>query len=131
MGPSDQPYLYSAPAPYAPWDPYHGFNPKVVSQASLAPKPTMPKQEGPLINFNRHPDSYLVMPSGTTGFTPLHPNTKKRVGRARKTQMALRCLQLVGVIGLLLCVICLKGMTGNEGWILRLPVSSSVGTDGS
>jgi hypothetical protein len=91
----------------------------------------MPKQEGPLINFNRHPDSYLVMPSGTTGFTPLHPNTKKRVGRARKTQMALRCLQLVGVIGLLLCVICLKGMTGNEGWILRLPVSSSVGTDGS
>jgi hypothetical protein len=126
MGHGEQPYLYSAPAPYVPWDPYNGFNPKAVSQASLAPKPQMPKPEGPLINFNRHPDSYLVMPTGTAGLKPLHPNTKKRVSGARKAQLTLRCVQLVGLIGLLVCVICLKGMRDNEGWILRLPASNTV-----
>ena len=51
----EPPFLYDPPtkqhsSPYG-----GGFNPKIVSQASLvAPKPR-PKQDGPLVNFNKHP----------------------------------------------------------------------------
>lgn len=36
--------------------PYSSFDPKAVSRASLAPKAPRPKQEGPLISFNQHPE---------------------------------------------------------------------------
>lgn len=32
------------------------FDPRAVSRASLQPKPLRPKQDGPLISFNAHPE---------------------------------------------------------------------------
>jgi len=125
--PGGQPYLYNPPAAYTPWDPYNGFNPKAVSQASVLPPPApRPKPEGPLINFNRHPDSYLITPYGKTDVQPMHPNTKKRVDNARKTQLFFRVLALVGAIGILVCVICIKVPKATEGWIVRLPVGDVI-----
>ncbi len=51
----EPPFLYDPPtkqnsSPYG-----GGFNPKIVSQASLVPPKPRPKQEGPLVNFNKHP----------------------------------------------------------------------------
>jgi hypothetical protein len=54
----DPPFLYDPPSRYSfsgPTD--KGFNPKAVTQASLSPPAAKPKPDGPLINFNKHPDS--------------------------------------------------------------------------
>jgi hypothetical protein len=32
------------------------FDPKAVSRASFDPSPSRPKQQGPLISFNQHPE---------------------------------------------------------------------------
>lgn len=32
------------------------FDPKAVTRASWEPKPIKPKQDGPLMQFNRHPE---------------------------------------------------------------------------
>lgn len=119
-----QPFLYDARAPvqYSQLD--SGFNPKAVSQASWAPPPPpKPKQEGPLVNFNRHPDSYLVQPYGQLDCTPMSRNTKSRIKWTRSFQLALRVLQLLAALGLLVLIISIKGASDNEGWILKLPVS--------
>jgi hypothetical protein len=119
-----QPYIYDPPSHrYSALVPQNEFNPKAVTQASLAPPPPpKPKQEGPLLNFNRHPDSYLVLPYGNTTAVPMSANTKGKVKWARYIQLVFRAAQLIGAVGMLICVICLKGMSDNEGWILRLPV---------
>jgi hypothetical protein len=52
------PFLYGPPDAFSfrgPTDP--PFNPKAVTQASWTRPPPKKKQKGPLINFNRHPDS--------------------------------------------------------------------------
>ncbi|TID26500.1 Structural maintenance of chromosomes protein 1 [Venturia nashicola] len=118
-----QPFLYDARAPvqYSQLD--SGFNPKAVSQASWAPPPLpKPKQEAPLINFNRHPDSYIAQPYGQIDFTPMSPSTKSRIKWTRGFQLASRILQLLGGLGLLVLVISIKGASDNQGWILKLPV---------
>ncbi|KAE9981276.1 hypothetical protein BLS_007648 [Venturia inaequalis] len=118
-----QPFLYDARAPvqYSQLD--SGFNPKAVSEASWAPPPPpKPKQEGPLINFNRHPDSYVVQPYGQIDCTPMSPSTKSRIKWIRGLQLTSRILQLLGGLGLLVLVISIKGASDNEGWILKIPV---------
>jgi hypothetical protein len=121
-----EPYIYAPPTRYSAWDPYNGFNPKAVSQASLVPSPQRQKPEGPLVNFNQHPDRHLIRPLPQSTVKPMHPSTHKRVNRARSTQLALRFLQIAGAIGLLVCIICVKGTKGSEGWIIRIPVSLRV-----
>jgi hypothetical protein len=119
-----QPYLYGPPQSFNQWDPYNCFNPKAVSQSSLKPRVEKPKQDGPLLNFNRHPDSFLITPTGQTEFKKMHPNTKNRVKYARRAQLFFRGLQLIGCVGLLVAVICIKNIKGAESWIVRLSVSS-------
>lgn len=119
-----QPFLYAARAPvqYSALDP--GFNPKSVTQASYAtPLPPRPKQEGPLLSFNRHPDSYVVQPYGQLDCKPMSPNTKTKIKWTRSIQLASRILQLLGGIVIMIFVISIKGASDNEGWIIRLPVS--------
>ncbi|KAI9793798.1 MAG: hypothetical protein M1833_000521 [Piccolia ochrophora] len=116
---AEAPFLYDPPTRYS--DPYTSFNPKAVSQASLRPPKPKPKQEGPLINFNRHPDSYLILPYGNTKARPMSPRTKHKVKYARLIQLALRCLELLGAIGLLICAICVRKIEATTGWILRVP----------
>ena len=58
MGFEGQPFIYDRPNSWnfaGPTD--RGFNPKAATQASWTQKPTTPKKDGPLIDFNKHPDS--------------------------------------------------------------------------
>lgn len=54
----EPPFIYDKPSTYTFDGPTsRGFNPKAVTQASWAPKASKAKQDGPLVSFNRHPDS--------------------------------------------------------------------------
>lgn len=58
MGRSEPPFLYDRPSTYSfsgPTDP--GFNPRAVTQASRIPASPRQQPKGPLVDFNRHPDS--------------------------------------------------------------------------
>ncbi|KAF2817047.1 uncharacterized protein BDZ99DRAFT_492952 [Mytilinidion resinicola] len=125
-----QPYQYGAPKSIAD-DPflYNGFNPKAVTMASRQPPPPpRPKQEGPLINFNRHPDSYLILPYGKTDAKPMSPKTKTVIKWTRWLQLLLRVLQLIAAIGILVCVIAIRGTQPTEGWVIRIPAGVDIAT---
>ncbi|KAI4139122.1 MAG: hypothetical protein LQ341_004344, partial [Variospora aurantia] len=122
------PFIYDHPAKYSFTGPTDkAWDPKAVSRASYAaslPQPPRPKQQGPLIDakdFNRHPDSYFVVPYGNLNWKPMSPRTKKKVQYVRYVQLFLRICQLLGALGLLFCVICIKGTQGTTGWIIRVP----------
>lgn len=121
------PYLFS-PVNQQDRDPSYDFDPKAVTRASYcsiasSTSTPKPKQEGPLIDFNRHPDSYIIVPSARPNVPPMHPNTKQRINTARWIQFALRLLQLAAALGALICVIIIRGVNDVQGWILRIPVS--------
>lgn len=100
------------------------FNPKRITQASFeAPAPRPRKQEGPLLDFNRHPDSYLIVPYGQTNVKPVNPKLKDRIKWVRWIQLGFRITQMLAAVGMLICVICVRGTADTEGWIIRLPVS--------
>lgn len=124
------PYLFS-PVSQQDRDPTYNFDPKAVTRASYysiasSTSTPPPKQHGPLIDFNRHPDSYIIVPSARSNLPPMHPNTKQRINTARWLQFSLRFLQLVGALGALICVIIIRGVNDVQGWILRVPVSKSL-----
>ncbi|KAH9871152.1 hypothetical protein J1614_006727 [Plenodomus biglobosus] len=110
-----QPYLYQPQTEST-------FNPKAVTMASrMPPSPTKKKQDGPLINFNKHPDSYLVVPYGNTDVKPMNKRTKLFIKIARGVQLAFRICQLLGAVGVLLCGIFIRGALDTEGYIMRIP----------
>lgn len=126
MGAGDAPYLYDPPSRRQIAYPYSDFDPKAVTRASWisAAESTIskPKQEGPLIDFNRHPDSYMVV-APQTHYEPLPPNTKTKVKATRWVQFGFRLVQLLGAVGCLLCVIFVRNTETAQGWIMRIPVS--------
>ncbi|KAL8756185.1 MAG: hypothetical protein Q9199_003103 [Rusavskia elegans] len=122
------PFLYDHPSKYSFTGPTDkAWDPKAVTRASYAASnlsPPKPKQDGPLIDakeFNRHPDSYFVVPYGNLNWKPMSPRTRKKVQYTRYGQLFLRICQLLGALGLLFCVICIKGTQGPTGWIIRVP----------
>jgi len=127
MGVGDAPYLYDPPSRRQIAYPYSDFDPKAVTRASWisAAESTIskPKQEGPLIDFNRHPDSYMVV-APQTQYEPLPPNTKTKVKATRWVQFGFRLVQVLGAVGCLLCVIFLRNTETAQGWIMRIPVST-------
>ena len=112
-----QPFLYEP-------TPSDNFNPKAVTIASRLP-PASPKKkpEGPLVNFNKHPDSYMVLPYGRTDAKPMSPKVKTTIKAVRWIQFVLRIFTLFGAIGTLLCGIFIQGAQDTEGYIMRIPVS--------
>lgn len=118
------PYVYPPPSSYSDTDPFNiGFDPKLVSRISLQPPPpSSPKANGPLLDFNRHPDSYAALSYGNLEKTGMSPKTKMRVTSARWIQQGLRMMQLLGAMGMLACVIMVRGTQDTEGWIIRVPV---------
>ncbi|KAL8825879.1 MAG: hypothetical protein Q9170_007619 [Blastenia crenularia] len=127
------PFIYDRPSEYSFSGPSDkAWDPKAVSRASWVaslPSPPKPKQEGPLIDareFNRHPDSYLVVPYGNLNWKPMSPRTRKKVTYVRHAQLFLRICQLLGALGLLFCVICIKGTQGSTGWIIRVPAGIAI-----
>ena len=116
----DQPFLYDAPSRISFGE--REFNPKAVTQASRQPIKARPKSEGHLVEFNKHPDSYIILPYGNVNAKPMKPRTRKTVQRLRQLQLLVRCLQLLGALGLLICVLCIRGVEESLGWTLRVPV---------
>jgi hypothetical protein len=51
----EPPFLYDAVKADSR-NPHTEFDPKAVSRASFTPKAPRPKQDGPLISFNQHPE---------------------------------------------------------------------------
>ncbi|CAF9943363.1 MAG: hypothetical protein ALECFALPRED_011141 [Alectoria fallacina] len=122
---AEPPFLYDHPSKFSFSGPtQQAFNPKAATHASLSlPTPTS-KPDGPLINakeYNRHPDSYYVAPYGNLDWKPMGPHTKSRVKWTRITQLVLRTCELIGAVGMLFCVICIKGTDATTGWIIRVP----------
>ena len=116
-----QPYQYNERnSAYGPAD---DFNPKAVTMASRQPpSPSKKKADGPLVNINRHPDSYLILPYGKTHAKPMSPKVKLYIKTARWIQFAFRLLTLLGAVGALLCGIFVRGAQTTEGYIIRIPV---------
>ncbi|KAK4544610.1 hypothetical protein LTR36_004182 [Oleoguttula mirabilis] len=124
MSASDLPYLYENVNRKIAY-PYSDFNPKAYTEASyarssIASQPR-PKQEGPLINFNQHPDSYVVVGGTQEAHKPLPAATKKAVVSVRWVQFGLRLVQEVVALGLLVATICIKSTSGAETYLLRIP----------
>ncbi|KAL3418355.1 hypothetical protein PVAG01_10071 [Phlyctema vagabunda] len=115
----EPPFLYD-PTPRDTRRPYSTFDPKAVSRASLSPRAPRPKQEGPLISFNQHPDSYLIVPYGNTNAAPMSSSVKKWIKWTRSSQLSLRCLELVVALGLLVMTILIKRIEATAGWIMRI-----------
>ncbi|KAK0312007.1 hypothetical protein LTR01_002921 [Friedmanniomyces endolithicus] len=133
---SQMPYLYDGPKqrpisfPYSQQPqfqtPTDNFNPRAVTQASYArlsqqSLPPQPKKEGPLIDFNQHPDSYAVYSGPRPEFKALPPKTKEAVVGVRWAQFGLRLVQMIVALGLLVGTICMKGTDGAETYLLRIP----------
>ena len=127
---SDQPYIYEPQNRRIAY-PYSDFNPKAVTQAHYQrieqqkqqrQSPEKKKQDGPLINFNQHPDSYMIVAGQNVNYKPMPPNTKKKVTVIRWVQFALRIMEEIGALGMLVCVICIKGMVTSMAWITRIAV---------
>lgn len=119
MGGSKQPYIYQPVS-------YPNFNPRAHTQSLATPIPQRPVQNGPLLNFNRHPDSYDISPYGrSVGIAPMSSKSKKGIVWMRKVQLGGRVLQLLAALAVLVCVITIKGAPDTQGWILRLPVCCS------
>ncbi|TVY62858.1 hypothetical protein LSUE1_G006419, partial [Lachnellula suecica] len=118
------PFLYnpvnSEGARHESRSPYREFDPKAVSRASFQSRAPRPKQDGPLINFNQHPDSYLILPYGKTDAKPMNPSVKKWIKWMRIFQLVLRCFEVLAAIGLLVFLIMLRGMETSTGWIMRI-----------
>jgi hypothetical protein len=64
----------------------------------------------------------LILPYGNTNVKPMNPSVKKWVKWTRNTQLALRCLELLCAIGLLVLLILVKGIDVTTGWIMRIVV---------
>jgi len=60
----EPPFIYDRPSVYTFGNPStRSFDPKAATRASWQPPPQRPKQDGPLIDFNKHPDSVSQLSS--------------------------------------------------------------------
>ncbi|KAI6880316.1 hypothetical protein KC360_g7307 [Hortaea werneckii] len=133
MGGSDMPYLYTPTTHRHSYAtdynyPDSGFNPKAVTQASYArlsqqSTNTSPpkKREGPLINFNEHPDSYVVYSGDRPEFKPVHRGAKRWIVGVRWFQFGLRIVTEIMALGLLVCAVCLTDVKGAAKYLIRIP----------
>jgi hypothetical protein len=125
-GDSGQPYIYDRrPMTYA----YSDFNPRAATEATRKAEEKWlkgkAKPDGPLINFNQHPDSYMVVPGKNVSHATMSKRTKTTVVALRWTQLAFRILEEVGAIGLLIGVVCLGNMESSMSYIVRIAVRYS------
>ncbi|KAF2154395.1 hypothetical protein K461DRAFT_293045 [Myriangium duriaei CBS 260.36] len=101
------------------------FNPRAYSQAtyaaSLEQQSPKPKQQGPLIDLNRHPDSWMMVTPNLSGAEPMPASTRTKIVTCRWIQFGLRVIELFGAIGLFVCVISFQGVQQTQSWILRIP----------
>ncbi|KAK2779496.1 hypothetical protein FQN52_002429 [Onygenales sp. PD_12] len=133
MGRTEPPFLYDPPAHNRFSGIANDFDPRAVTRASWTPREPAMEKTGPLVNFNRHPDSvrysiseYAVIPDGKINKKTMSPRTKSRVKFTRIFQLLLRILTLIGALGMLFCVICIKNTTGAVSWMIRVAPGVSI-----
>ncbi|KAF2222808.1 hypothetical protein BDZ85DRAFT_262502 [Elsinoe ampelina] len=101
------------------------FNPRAYTQASYAAsiekQSPRPKKEGPLVDLNRHPDSWMVVTPNPINVEPMPPNTRVKILTCRGIQLFFRILQVIGALGLFVCTICIRGTQDVQGWLMRIP----------
>ncbi|KAF2010428.1 hypothetical protein BU24DRAFT_444392 [Aaosphaeria arxii CBS 175.79] len=114
-----QPYLYD-PKRSSQNSVPEVFNPRAVTMASREPPSPRKKQTGPLIDFNKHPDSYLILPYGKTE-GKVNPKIALYIKIARWVQFVFRVPTVLGAIGALLCGIFIRGAQDTEGYLVRIP----------
>ncbi|EEH23038.1 hypothetical protein PABG_05249 [Paracoccidioides brasiliensis Pb03] len=120
MGRTEPPFLYDGPTHNRFSGISDNFDPKAVTQTSCTPREPRMERKGPFVNFNRHPDSYAVIPNGNDNKKTMSPKTIDRIKYTRIFQLILRILALVGALGLLFCVICIKDTKGEVSWMIRV-----------
>jgi len=122
------PFLYDPPSSQRISYPYSDFQPKAVTEASYqrlsqqTSRTASARPDGPLINFNKHPDSYEVVLGQPIDHKPMSPGTKKNIVVLRWVQFALRIIQEIAALGLLVATICITGTSGGVTYLLRVPV---------
>ena len=67
--------------------------------------------------------SYLVLPYGDSNAKPMNSSIKKKVKWTRLVQLILRCIELLGAIGLLATMTLMTGIDTLTAWLMRIPVS--------
>ncbi|KAI6589227.1 hypothetical protein MCOR06_005545 [Pyricularia oryzae] len=95
------------------------FDPKAVTRASWEVKPPRPKQEGPLVKFNQHPDAQAVL-SHRSNNKRIGERTKRWIVRLRVVQLCLRVPELIGAVGILAMFILLTDVPELTSWIMRI-----------
>ncbi|PGH12822.1 hypothetical protein AJ79_04046 [Helicocarpus griseus UAMH5409] len=126
MGRTEPPFLYDPPSHNRFSGIATSFDPKAATRASWTPREPRMERNGPLVNFNQHPDSYAVLPDGKINKKTMSPKTKGRVKVTRMFQLALRVLTLIGSLGMLFCVICINGTAGAVSWMIRIAPGVSI-----
>ncbi|KFY28952.1 hypothetical protein V493_02652 [Pseudogymnoascus sp. VKM F-4281 (FW-2241)] len=116
----EPPFLYDAVKKDTTRYSYKEFDPKAVSRASMQSQPQKPKKDGPLVSFNKHPDSYLIMPSGKATGARVSASMKGRITETRMAVLFFRIFQLLGAIGALTTMVLITGVDNQMGWIMRI-----------
>ncbi|EER39346.1 conserved hypothetical protein [Histoplasma capsulatum H143] len=120
MGRVEPPFMYDPPSSNRFSGISDKFDPKSVTRESWTPREPRMEIKGPLVNFNTHPDSYIVIPDGKFNKKTMSPKTKHRVKYTRTFQLVLRVCTLIGGLGLLFCVICINKTAGVVSWMIRV-----------
>ncbi|KAI2636985.1 hypothetical protein GGS26DRAFT_464077 [Hypomontagnella submonticulosa] len=116
---AQQPYLYDSDRRDSRL-PEKPFDPKAVTRASWEPKPKKPKQNGPLISFNRHPDAHQVPTGRTSQFRPMSGTTKSWIRSMRYVQLFFRAFEMIAGGGLLTLMILLTNVDPLTSWVMRI-----------
>ncbi|KAI0150419.1 hypothetical protein GGR57DRAFT_195260 [Xylariaceae sp. FL1272] len=117
---AQQPYLYTSNTRDSRL-PEKEFDPKAITRASWEPVPKKPKQNGPLVSFNRHPDAHEVLPGRTyANFRPMSDRAKWWIKWTRYFQLAFRAIELLAAAGLLALMILIDKVQPLTAWILRI-----------
>lgn len=66
---------------------------------------------------------YQVAAYARTNVKTMSPRTKNKVKYTRLAQLFLRTCALLGALGMLFCVICIKDTSIPVAWIIRVAVS--------
>ncbi|RYO75047.1 hypothetical protein DL766_000859 [Monosporascus sp. MC13-8B] len=118
---AQQPFIYDGAATRSSGQyPEKEFDPKAVTRASWEPKPKKPKREGPFITFNRHPDAHAIPPGRSMDFRPMSGTSKWWIKFTRRVQLGLRCLELVGGLGLVALMILISEVEPRLAWVMRI-----------
>ncbi|KAI1386273.1 uncharacterized protein F4822DRAFT_409509 [Hypoxylon trugodes] len=114
-----QPYMYDSDRRDSTL-PEKPFDPKAITRASWEPQPKKPKQKGPFLAFNRHPDAHEVPTGRTSQFRLMSSTTKWWIKFMRYVQLFIRVFQMIAGGGLLTLMIIITNVDPLTAWVMRI-----------